>query len=84
MANGYKEPGKKMTSKNGMSKNEERLAVKAGVIPSAAEAAAYGRDSDMSRREWQQRQRWSLRVCRVHYKRQPMYDMDGGIYHENY
>lgn len=80
--NGYKQPGRKMTSRFGMSHREAREAVKAYHMPSAEETKAYGRDPSMSRKEWQRRQRWSSRQYRVHYKSLPVYDMDGSYYHE--
>ena len=72
----------KLKSRFGLSHSEQRRAVKAGVIPSAAEVKAYGKDPGFSRKEWQRRQRWSLRQSRVHEKSLPMYDMDGSYYHE--
>jgi hypothetical protein len=80
--NGHKKPGQKMSSRFGMSRKEEREAVKAHLLPSSAESKAYGRDPGFSAREWGRRQRWSLRQSRVHNKSLPLFDMDGSYYHE--
>ena len=71
----------KMKSRFAMSNKDQREAVKAHVIPSAAEVKAMGRDPSMTRREWQRQQRMSMRQMRVYFKRQPMFDMDGSYYH---
>lgn len=80
--NGYKKPGQKMTSRFGMSHKDEREAVKAHLLPSSAEAKAYGRDPGFSAKEWSRRQRWSLRQSRTHHKSLPMFDMDGSYFSE--
>jgi len=72
----------KLKSRFGISHAESRQLVKAGLIPSAAEAKAYGRPPEMTRREFQRRQRWSLRQARSHEKALPRFDMDGGYFSE--
>lgn len=72
----------KLKSRFGTSHAESRQLVKAGIVPSAAEAKAYGRPPEMTRREFQRRQRWSNRQARCHEKTLPTYDMDGSFYHE--
>ena len=80
-SNNYRVSGSKMTSRFGLSHAGERHAVKAGVIPSATEVKAYGREADVSAKWWSKLQRMSLRQLRVLNKGLPMYDMDGSYYH---
>lgn len=80
-SNGYKQAGRKMTSRFGLSNKEGREAVKKGFKASAAETRSYGRDPSMSRKEWSKRQRWSNRQSRVYWKGLPLFDMDGSYFH---
>lgn len=79
---GYKESGKKMGSRFGMSHKNEKEAVKKGVIPGAAEVKAMGRNPSFSATEWSKHNRKSLRQIRSHEKNLPVYDMDGSYFHE--
>lgn len=79
--NNYKVSGRKMTPRFGMSKREEREAVKSDFMPGEPEVKAYGRPSEFSAKYWSKLRRMSNRQIRTHEKSLPLVAMDGGYYH---
>lgn len=73
--NNYKVPGRKMTSRFGMSKREEREAVKSGYMPSEPEVKAYGRPLEFSAKYWSKLRRMSNHQIRTHEKSLPLVAM---------
>jgi hypothetical protein len=78
---GYKESGKKIVSRFGMSHRNGRDCVKRGIIPSSNEYKSMGRDPTFSAKQWRRQNRMSLRQLRVFNKSLPMYDMDGSYFY---
>jgi hypothetical protein len=81
MANNYKVPGKKMTSRFNYSDKDMREMIKKGLLPGAEEIRSCGRDPSYSAKQWRKLQRMSRRQSRVYERSLPIYDMDGGYYH---